>query len=243
MVIYKGKHLQGHWFDSNAPKDWLVTTSPKGWTSNALGLKWLEYFELTTRSQDNRYRFLILDGHGSYLTPEFQDFCSQHKIILLCLPLYTLYILQPLNIAIFSPLKYYFSRTIERRLQAGAMNFLKAEFLETYQKVHPQAFTMKNIKSGFRNAGLVPFNPKQALEQLLMAFTLIPLASPQQFQTPKTQQDVQQALENLESIAQEVTKKIGKATMIFHTRALIAEKKSQELLEKIKRIQEAVSRK
>jgi hypothetical protein len=39
MIIYKGQYLQGHWFDSNTLKDWVVATSPKGWTSNALGLK------------------------------------------------------------------------------------------------------------------------------------------------------------------------------------------------------------
>jgi hypothetical protein len=30
MVIYKGAHIQGQWFDSSAPKDWIVATSPKG---------------------------------------------------------------------------------------------------------------------------------------------------------------------------------------------------------------------
>ena len=164
MIIYKGKHLQGHWFDSSAPKDWLVVTSPKGWTSNALGLKWLQYFELATRPQNGGYRFLILDGHGSHLTPDFQDFCTQYKIVLLCLPPHTSHMLQPLDIAVFSPFKHYFRRAIERRLQAGALKFPKTEFLETYQKVRPQALTEKNIKSGFRKAGLVPFNPQKALE-------------------------------------------------------------------------------
>ncbi|KAI9760030.1 MAG: hypothetical protein M1840_002746, partial [Geoglossum simile] len=55
--------------------------------------------------------------------------------------------------------------------------------------------------------------------------------------------DVQQVLEDLGSTAQEATKKIGKAAMVFHARAILAEKESQELIEETKRMQEAASRK
>jgi DDE superfamily endonuclease len=243
MVIYKGEYLQGHWFDSNAPRDWMVATSSKGWTSNALGLKWLQdHFEPATRT--NGYRFLILDGHGSHIAPEFQDFCEQYRIVLLCLPAHTSHMLQPLDIAVFSPLKHYFRRTVEKRLRAGALKFPKTEFLETYQVIRPQAITEKNIKSGFRKASLVPFNPTKALERLPTAST--PTVSPQrkeQTQTPKTQQDVQQALENLGSTAREATAKIGKAAGIFYARTILAEKEAEELIEETKKIQEAASRK
>jgi DDE superfamily endonuclease len=194
MIIYKSQYLQGHWFDSNTPKDWVVATSPKGWTSNALGLKWLqEYFELATRPQNGRYRFLILDGHGSHLTPEFQDFCFQNKIILLCLPPHTSYLLQPLDIAVFSPLKHYFHHAVEKRLRTGTLRFPKTEFLETYEKIRPQALIVKNIKAEFWKAGLVPFDPQKALERLsvaLVSAALSPVASSPQIQMPKTQKDV-----------------------------------------------------
>ena len=65
----------------------------------------------------------------------------------------------------------------------------------------------------------------------------------QQLQTPKNQQNVQKALEDLGSTAREATKKIGKAVMVFHARALLAEKESKELLEETKKMQEAASRK
>ena len=38
MIIYKGQHLQHYWFEPKAPRDWVVATSPNGWTSNTLGL-------------------------------------------------------------------------------------------------------------------------------------------------------------------------------------------------------------
>ena len=145
----------------------MVATSPKGWTSNALGLWWLQnHFEPATKPSDNGYRFLVLDGHGSHVTPEFQDFCSNHKIQLLCLPRHTSHMLQPLDVAVFSSLKHYFRRVTERRLRAGATRFPKTEFLQTYHQVWLQAITEINVKSGFRKAGLVPFNPENALKRL-----------------------------------------------------------------------------
>jgi len=81
---------------------------------------------------------------------------------------------------------------------------------------------VKNIKAGFRKASLVPFNPRKALERLSAAST---------------------SAEDLGSTAQEATKKIGRARVIFHMGAVLVEKESQELIEETKRIQEAVSRK
>lgn len=46
------------------------TTSPLGWTNDDIGLAWLEQvFDRETKAKARtRYRLLIIDGHGSYLT-------------------------------------------------------------------------------------------------------------------------------------------------------------------------------
>jgi len=77
---------------------------------------------------------------------------------------------------------------------------------------------MKNIKAGFWKTGLVPFDPRKALERLptLSTSAISTLvASAPQIQTPKTQKDVQQVPEDLSTTAQEATKKIGKAANDF----------------------------
>ena len=147
--------------------------------------------------------------------------------------------LQPLDIAVFSPLKHYFRRAVEKQLRIGVQRFPKAEFLETYSKIRPQALTQKNIKSGFRKAGLVPFDPKKALERLpTLEATPIPAATPppvatseQHFSTPKNQHEVQKLLEETGSTLQNAAERIGKAAMVFHARAILAEKECQELVE------------
>jgi hypothetical protein len=159
--------------------------------------------------------------------------------------------LQPLALAVFSPLKHYFRRAVEKRLRIGVQRFPKAEFIETYSKIRPKALTQKNIKSGFRKAGLVPFDPKKALERLLtLEVTAPPAATPppaaaseQHFSTPENQHEVQKLLEETGSALQNAVEKIGKAVIVFHARAVPAEKECQELVEETKKMQEAGSRK
>jgi hypothetical protein len=50
-------------------------------------------------------RLLILDGHSSYLTAEFDDFCKKNAIICLCMPAHASHHLQPLDVGVFSLLK------------------------------------------------------------------------------------------------------------------------------------------
>jgi hypothetical protein len=118
FVIFKGQNIQGTWFSDAAPNSWMVATSPKGWTSNSLGLNWLKrHFDPNTKAKARRrHRLLILDGHGSHLTPEFVHYCKDNRIILLCLPPHTSHMLQPLDVSCFSPLKHWFKRECKHRL-------------------------------------------------------------------------------------------------------------------------------
>jgi hypothetical protein len=43
---------------------------------------------------------LLVDGHSSYLTKKFLEYCHRHKILLDVYLLYSIYTLQPLNIVI-----------------------------------------------------------------------------------------------------------------------------------------------
>jgi hypothetical protein len=55
------------------PADWRIEVSENGWTTNQIRLQWLQkvFIPATTSRTAGRYRLLILDGHGSHLTPQF----------------------------------------------------------------------------------------------------------------------------------------------------------------------------
>ncbi|KAK4098673.1 DDE-domain-containing protein, partial [Parathielavia hyrcaniae] len=74
--------------------------SDNGWTTDELTFEWLqEVFEPQTRNRTvGQYRLLILDGHGSHLTPAFDKFCTEHRILTECMPPHSSHYLQPLDV-------------------------------------------------------------------------------------------------------------------------------------------------
>ena len=91
MIIFEEKVHISTWYTDTLPADWTLAVSDKGWTDDALGVAWLtEVFEKHTKDRTRGvYRLLILDGHGSHTSPEFDLFCSEHMIITLYMPLYS----------------------------------------------------------------------------------------------------------------------------------------------------------
>ena len=113
-IIFKGKDLNTKWIPDNVPRNWRFSASTNGWTSNDRGKDWLrEDFEPHTREKANgKPRVLICDGHGSHLTGDFVEHCYRNNIKLLILPPHSSHFTQPLDIAIFSPLKEYLTQAL-----------------------------------------------------------------------------------------------------------------------------------
>jgi hypothetical protein len=146
--------------------------------------------------------------------------------------------LQPLDIAVFGPMKHYFCYTVEKRLRAGASRFPKTEFLQTYSEIRLQALTERNIKSGFKKAGLVLFDPDKAIQRLLVlsAPTLASEPISTMSRMPKNSKELQNATELFNdpgSIAFRAAKKISHAAAIFQARAAIAEAECLHLREEV----------
>ena len=93
FVILSGKLHQASWYQ-HLPLDWVLAVSDNGWTTDELGVEWVKHFDRQTASRTRGvYRLLILDSHSSYATPEFNYYCTENKIITLCMPAYTSHLL------------------------------------------------------------------------------------------------------------------------------------------------------
>src|SRR5436305_10499152 len=113
-------------------------------------MAWLEcIFEPHTMLKvKGKIRLLIVDGHGSYLTSQFLDYCKKHGIISLCMPAHTSHIFQPMD-RVFLSVKHWFQCEVDFWMQFNNMQISKAHFMKIYSKTRPQAMTIANIKSGF----------------------------------------------------------------------------------------------
>lgn len=100
------------------------------------------------------------------------------------MPAHSSHILQPLDIACFSPLKTAYSRLIQDLARQGIFHLDKTDFLTNYQKVRPVTHSESNILSGFRATGLIPFNPDRVLSNLTITKTPSPSPLPDQPSSP-----------------------------------------------------------
>jgi hypothetical protein len=121
-------------------------------------MEWLEKcFEPTTREKANgATRLLIYDGHGSHVTGSFLSHCLKHDIQVVLLLPHTSHLLQPLDVGVFSPLKHYLSRNLDKLVRTGIAKVEKCEWVECFAKARPLALTSKNIQSGFKATGIYP---------------------------------------------------------------------------------------
>uniref|UniRef100_A0A8H7K3S6 Transposase n=2 Tax=Bionectria ochroleuca TaxID=29856 RepID=A0A8H7K3S6_BIOOC len=168
FIIVAGQYHLSNWYEDSAlPKDWVISTTHNGWTSNEKGVEWIQHFEKHTKPRtQGAYRLLIMDGHESHHSTEFELFCKEHQIITLCMPSHSSHILQPLDVGCFGPLKKAYGKEIEGIMRAGITHITKADFLPAFFTAFKAAMTEQTIQGAFRGAGLIPFDPKSVLSRL-----------------------------------------------------------------------------
>ena len=168
FIVVAGKHHLTSWYrDSPLPSEWVVTLSDNGWTTNEIGLDWVKHFDKHSRSRTKgTYRLLVLDGHESHHSVDFEGYCKKNNIVTLCMPAHSSHLLQPLDVGCFSPLKRSYGKEIENLIRTHVTHITKVEFFTAFKNAFFASLGEENVRGGFRGAGLVPFNPDAVLSKL-----------------------------------------------------------------------------
>jgi len=207
FIVAAGQYHLANWYqESNLPGDWAIATTQNGWTDNETGLEWLKHFDRHTKARSTGgYRLLILDGHESHHSADFEIYCEENNIITLCMPPHSSHLLQPLDVGCFGPLKKAYSREIEQLIRCSITHVSKTEFFPAFYAAFQATITESNIKGGFRGAGIVPLNPENVLSKLdVQLRTPTPVeeeaspSTPWVSKTPKTVLEAESQSEYLE---------------------------------------------
>jgi hypothetical protein len=246
FIIYKGKHHLSAWYkEGNLPYNWVVAVSENGWTTNKLGLAWLKHFDKhTKRRVVGSHRLLIIDGHESHDSLEFQQYCKDNKIITLCMPAHSSHLLQPLDVGCFAPLKKAYGRQAEDLMRNKITHITKTEFLPCLIAAHNASITKSNIQGGFRGAGLVPHDPEAVLSKVdvkLRTPSPLPVEDlPWQSQTPSNtlefvsqskliREKIQRHVDSSPTSMVEAFEKIAKGAAVVAHKLVLSQKRIAEL--------------
>jgi hypothetical protein len=115
-----------------------------------------------------------------------------------------LYLLQPLDVGVFGPLKGAYGKLLENRMIAGNNYIDKEDILSLYLDAHKEVFTLSNICSGFRGTGLKPLNLEHVLSKLTFQLRtpkplLVEGSISSAFQTPQNTRQLNRKIRNLQN--------------------------------------------
>lgn len=179
LVVQGAYHLANWYTKSGLPYNWVIKPANNGQTNNKTGLDWIKYFKRHIAIQaKGLYQMLILDGHKSYKSVAFQEYCKAYNIITLGLSPHLSYLTQPLDVGYFSVLKQSYSREIKTFIQAHINHITKVKFFIVFKAVYQQSLTIENAQARFSRASLVPFLPEIVLGRLDIRLQTLTLTLP-----------------------------------------------------------------
>jgi hypothetical protein len=171
-IVYKGKAgLQESWVREMVAGKHSVfcSNSPTGWTNNNLGLAWLEqvFDRETKKKARQKWRLLILDGHGSNITNDFIDFCDDNKILLCIFPPHSAHTLQALDVVMFSPMASSYSQELSWFLHRsqGLIGVKKGDFFPIFWVVWMRTFKRETTLKSFEATGIFPMDAQVILKR------------------------------------------------------------------------------
>lgn len=109
---------------------------------------------------------LIVDGHESHISVEFNQYYKNNNIIPISMPLHSSHLVQLLDVALYSPLKRAYGGEINNFIWISINYITKTEFFIAFKAVYDKIFIEDNIKAAFRGAGIVPWDSDSVLFKL-----------------------------------------------------------------------------
>lgn len=143
------------------PKGWSIGRSESGWETAESFFEWVAniFYPWVLKKQIELPVILYVDGHSSHLTLELSNFCKKKGIVLVALHPNATHILQPMDVALFRPLKKSWKETVrDWRLENNGER-LSRELFGGLLKLSLEKIEIKSIlENGFRATGLHPFS-------------------------------------------------------------------------------------
>lgn len=146
-------------FTKDAPAGTLGLAAKSPWMTGLLFLKVLQHFITYSKCTPEEKSLLILDNHGSHLHPDVITMAKENGVILLTLPPHCSHRMQPLDVAVLGPFSTYYSNAMNVfHMHNPGVNVTIRQVGGFAKDAFNRAMTKSNIQSGFRKAGIYPFD-------------------------------------------------------------------------------------
>ena len=168
MVVYKAKNLYPAWING-APPGTKFDVTKSGWFDGQTFARW--FFEVLLPQLKGDGPFAVIgDNLGSHFNQRVIQKCKEKNIRFLTLPPNSTHICQPLDVAVFAPMKRVWRSLLEEwRRESRSKGTLPKQHFPLLLNRLVEATKNQNIVSGFRATGLYPVNQDEVLKHIMQA--------------------------------------------------------------------------
>lgn len=170
FVVYKSKHLYDSWREGG-PAGARYGRTKSGWMDEFCFQEWFKTIALPYFKKLDGPKAMIGDNLSSHLSGEVIGLCKKNGIKFICLPPNTTHLTQPLDKAVFAPMKKKWRAILsdwKAKTATSGATIPKEEFpgllKQLVTDLHPNVTA--NIKSGFRACGIHPLDRQEVLKNL-----------------------------------------------------------------------------
>lgn len=152
-VYFKHNMLHG------APTGSHGSAHPSGWMTSENFQEFLKHFVSYAKCSVASPVLMLLDNHDSHVSVVSIDYAKQNGIVLLTFPPHCSHKLQPLDRAVYGPLKKFYNSSCDSWMLANPGKPMTIyDIAGRIGEAFPLAATPTNIVSGFRVSGNWPIN-------------------------------------------------------------------------------------
>jgi hypothetical protein len=109
---------------------------------------------------DSPMKLLLMDGHINHSAPDFVLLAHENYIIPYTFPSHLTHVMQPLDVGVFQPYKYWHKQAIQHATRSLNVDYNIASFLRDLTKIRHSTFKIGTVKNAWKKAGIWPLNYK-----------------------------------------------------------------------------------
>ena len=168
MVVYKAKNVYPAWIKGAALGTRFDVTK-SGWFDASTFSRWFFEILLPQLSGDGPFA-VIGDNLGSHFNASVIETCREKNIRFITLPPNSTHLCQPLDVAVFAPMKRVWRSLLEEwRRESRSKGTLPKEHFPLLLSRLVEGTKNANIVSGFRATGIYPQNREAVLKHIMSA--------------------------------------------------------------------------
>ncbi|XP_022177641.1 uncharacterized protein LOC111038724 [Myzus persicae] len=166
-TVYKAKHIYPTWIEGGV-EGAGYNRNDSGWFDMPIFEDWFVTCFLPACRNLDGPKVIIGDNLASHLSLEVIQLCEKNNIHFVLLPPNATHLCQPLDVAVFRPIKRCWRNTLDTWKVKNSGTIPKSEFPKLLRNtLESLSETMQNnIKSGFSATGIYPFNKQKVLNKV-----------------------------------------------------------------------------